>query len=113
MTSNFQFVMGKTFLKYSAALLLLILASCAKRGSITGGAKDTIAPVLTASFPKNFSTEFKANTIKLTFKLCPPLTIKVNTKLNPTSVKKRPFDNKNAVGRKKGSTVKYDTISDK
>jgi uncharacterized protein (DUF2141 family) len=59
--------MGKTFLKYSAALLLLILASCAKRGNITGGAKDTIAPVLTASFPKNFSTEFKANTVKLTF----------------------------------------------
>jgi uncharacterized protein (DUF2141 family) len=59
--------MGKTFLKYSAALLLLILASCAKRGNITGGAKDTIAPVLTASFPKNFSAEFKGNTVKLTF----------------------------------------------
>ena len=59
--------MGKTFLKYSTALLLVILASCAKRGNITGGAKDTIAPVLNASFPKNFSTEFKGNTIKLTF----------------------------------------------
>ena len=59
--------MGKTFLKYRAALLLFILASCAKRGNITGGAKDTIAPILTASFPKNFSTEFKANTVKLTF----------------------------------------------
>jgi uncharacterized protein (DUF2141 family) len=59
--------MGKTFLKYSAALLLFILASCAKRGNITGGAKDTIAPILTASFPKNFSTEFKGTTIKLTF----------------------------------------------
>ncbi len=59
--------MGKTLLKYSAALLLVILASCAKRGNITGGAKDTIAPVLKASFPKNFSTEFKGNTIKLTF----------------------------------------------
>ena len=59
--------MGKTLLKYSAALLLVILASCAKRGNITGGAKDTIAPVLNASFPKNFSTEFKGNTIKLTF----------------------------------------------
>jgi uncharacterized protein (DUF2141 family) len=59
--------MGKTFLKYSVALCVLVLASCAKRGNITGGAKDTIAPVLTASFPKNFSTEFKGNTIKLTF----------------------------------------------
>ena len=40
---------------------------CAKRGSITGGLKDTIAPVLKVSFPKNFSTEFKGNEIKLTF----------------------------------------------
>jgi uncharacterized protein (DUF2141 family) len=59
--------MGKSFLKYSVALLLSIMVSCAKRGNITGGAKDTIAPELTASFPKNFSTEFKGNTIKLTF----------------------------------------------
>lgn len=59
--------MGKTFLKYCVALCILVLASCAKRGNITGGAKDTIAPVLTASFPKNFSTEFKGNTVKLTF----------------------------------------------
>ncbi|MEY4012454.1 MAG: hypothetical protein RIT22_1578 [Bacteroidota bacterium] len=59
--------MGKSILKYSVTLCILVLASCAKRGNITGGAKDTIAPVLTASFPKNFSTEFKGNTIKLTF----------------------------------------------
>ena len=59
--------MGKSFFKYGIALLLVVLASCAKRGNITGGAKDTIAPVLKASFPKNFSTEFKGKTIKLTF----------------------------------------------
>ena len=59
--------MGKSILKYSVALCILVLASCAKRGNITGGVKDTIAPVLTASFPKNFSTEFKGNTVKLTF----------------------------------------------
>jgi hypothetical protein len=59
--------MGKTILKFFVAISVLGLASCAKRGSITGGAKDTIAPVLTASFPKNFSTAFKNNTIKLTF----------------------------------------------
>jgi hypothetical protein len=46
---------------------LLVIVSCAKRGSITGGLKDTIAPVLKASFPKNFSTNFKENEIKLTF----------------------------------------------
>ncbi|MBL0014551.1 MAG: Ig-like domain-containing protein [Flavobacterium sp.] len=40
---------------------------CAKRGSISGGLKDTIPPVLTMSFPKNFSTEFSSKSIKLTF----------------------------------------------
>lgn len=43
------------------------MVSCAKRGSITGGLKDTLAPVLKMSFPKNFSTNFKGNEIKLTF----------------------------------------------
>jgi uncharacterized protein (DUF2141 family) len=43
------------------------MASCAKRGSITGGLKDTLAPELKISFPKNFSTDFKGNEIKLTF----------------------------------------------
>ena len=43
------------------------MASCAKRGSITGGKKDTIAPVLTASFPKNMSTNFNGKEIKLFF----------------------------------------------
>ena len=43
------------------------MASCAKRGNITGGLKDSIAPVLTASFPKNLSTNFKGNEIKLVF----------------------------------------------
>lgn len=48
-------------------LLALSLANCAKRGTITGGLKDTIAPVLKMSFPKNFSTNFKGNEIKLVF----------------------------------------------
>ena len=59
--------MGKTIFKFIMGLFLLVAVSCAKRGTITGGAKDTIAPVLKMSFPKNFSTEFKGNTIKLTF----------------------------------------------
>ena len=48
-------------------LLALSVANCAKRGTITGGLKDTIAPVLKMSFPKNFSTNFKGNEIKLVF----------------------------------------------
>ena len=59
--------MLKNNFKYIYFLLLLVVVSCAKRGSITGGLKDTIAPVLKASFPKNFSTNFTGNEIKLTF----------------------------------------------
>lgn len=59
--------MLKNNAKYFLFLLVLILTSCAKRGSITGGLKDTLAPVLKMSFPKNFSTNFKGNEIKLTF----------------------------------------------
>jgi uncharacterized protein (DUF2141 family) len=62
-----MFVMLKNNLKYILFLFILILVSCAKRGSITGGIKDTIAPILKVSFPKNFSTNFKENLIKLTF----------------------------------------------
>lgn len=43
------------------------MVSCAKRGNITGGLKDTLAPILKTSFPKNFSTNFKGTEIKLTF----------------------------------------------
>lgn len=43
------------------------MISCAKRGSITGGLKDTLAPVLISSFPENYSTNFKGNTIVLNF----------------------------------------------
>jgi uncharacterized protein (DUF2141 family) len=46
---------------------LLIITGCAKRGSISGGVKDTIAPVLKMSIPKNFSIDFKGQSIKLTF----------------------------------------------
>ncbi len=57
----------KNNVRYILFIIILILASCAKRGSITGGLKDTIGPVLKISFPKNYSTNFKGNEIKLTF----------------------------------------------
>jgi hypothetical protein len=50
-----------------AIIGLISAVSCAKRGSITGGSKDTLAPVLAASFPKNFSVNTKTNEIKLVF----------------------------------------------
>ncbi len=48
-------------------ILALALTNCAKRGSITGGLKDTLAPVLKSSYPKNYSTQFKGNKIRLNF----------------------------------------------
>ncbi|WP_418264257.1 Ig-like domain-containing protein [Flavobacterium faecale] len=48
-------------------VLTLSLIGCAKRGSITGGLKDTLAPVLKSSYPKNFSTNFNVKEVKLTF----------------------------------------------
>jgi uncharacterized protein (DUF2141 family) len=59
--------MPKSFFKLFSLFVILCLVSCAKRGTITGGDKDTIAPVLTGSFPKNFSTNFNGKEIKLVF----------------------------------------------
>lgn len=59
--------MPKTHFKYFSLLLILLTIGCAKRGSITGGAKDTIAPVLKSSLPKNLSTNFTGKEIKLVF----------------------------------------------
>jgi hypothetical protein len=91
--------MLKNNFKYILFLLVLTMASCAKRGSITGGLKDTIAPVLNVSFPKNYSTNFKAKEIKLTFDeyiklkdlnkqliISPPM--KYEPLITPTSVSK-------------------------
>lgn len=58
--------MKKHFI-YFCLLLALMLTGCAKRGSITGGLKDTLGPVLKTSFPKNYSTDFKEKSFKLTF----------------------------------------------
>jgi len=59
--------MLKNSSKYILFLFVILLVSCAKRGSITGGLKDTIAPSLRTSFPENFSTNFKEKQIKLEF----------------------------------------------
>ncbi|SHG66293.1 Ig-like domain-containing protein [Flavobacterium defluvii] len=59
--------MFKSKLKYVSFLLVLLMMSCAKRGSITGGLKDTLAPVLVSSTPKNFNTDFKGDEFILVF----------------------------------------------
>lgn len=52
---------------FSIIICCFLFIGCAKRGSITGGLKDTIPPVLIQSMPKNFSTDFKGKEIKLVF----------------------------------------------
>jgi uncharacterized protein (DUF2141 family) len=61
-------LMRNLYLKYLIVLLSVFsIVGCAKRGSINGGTKDTLAPVLKMSFPKNYSTGFKGKEIKLEF----------------------------------------------
>lgn len=48
-------------------IISVLFISCAKRGSITGGPKDTIAPVIVKSNPKNYQTNFTGKTIKIDF----------------------------------------------
>lgn len=59
--------MQKSFFKYVFFILVLFTISCARRGTITGGLKDTIAPVMKSSLPKNFSTNFNGKEIKIYF----------------------------------------------
>lgn len=67
MQSNSETIMLKNNFRYIAFLLTFLMLSCAKRGSITGGLKDTLAPVLKYSSPKNFTTNFTGNEIILGF----------------------------------------------
>lgn len=48
-------------------VLAISLFSCAKRGSISGGPKDTIAPRMIRSIPANFSTGFNGKTVRIEF----------------------------------------------
>ena len=48
-------------------LISLVFISCAKRGMVSGGPKDSIAPVIVKSSPKNYETNFSGKTIKIDF----------------------------------------------
>jgi uncharacterized protein (DUF2141 family) len=64
---NPETAMLKNNLKFILIILVLLTIGCAKRGNITGGLKDTLAPVLRYSNPKNFTTGFRGDEITLTF----------------------------------------------
>ena len=46
--------MFKVFLRYFFIIVFFAISSCAKRGTITGGKKDTIAPILTTEKIKEY-----------------------------------------------------------
>lgn len=50
-----------------ATVLFIAFTGCAKRGTITGGAKDTLAPVLRRSVPENGAVNFNGKEVKLYF----------------------------------------------
>ncbi len=60
--------MNKTLSNFIlAALVVLIFINCANRGTPEGGEKDLDPPVIVSSSPKNYSTNFKGNEIKVYF----------------------------------------------
>src|SRR5690606_32459419 len=71
------------FLRYFSFLLLLTLVlftNCVKRGTITGGAKDTLAPVLLSTLQEIYSTSLDKKEIPTTYDLYVKLN-KVNQQL--------------------------------
>ena len=56
------------FFKFLSVLVLAsILFSCARRGTPTGGDKDTIPPILEKAIPLNKTVNFKEKRIKIYF----------------------------------------------
>ena len=48
-------------------LILLSFADCAKKGTPSGGPRDTIPPVIIKSSPENYSTNFTGNEVRIYF----------------------------------------------
>ena len=60
--------MNKGFLSFILALCMgLILINCANRGRPEGGPKDETPPVIIKALPKNYTTNFDGNVIKISF----------------------------------------------
>lgn len=52
---------------YIFLFLSLAVSGCAKRGTVSGGPKDTIPPVIVRSYPPNMSTNFNGSEIRIDF----------------------------------------------
>ena len=51
----------------SLILIAISIASCANRGTPTGGEKDIEPPLIKQSVPENYSTNFKGQEIRIYF----------------------------------------------
>ncbi len=60
-------MLKKVIVFASLVLLTVIIPSCARRGTISGGPKDTIPPRMLFSIPKNLSTNFSGKEIRIQF----------------------------------------------
>ncbi len=71
--AKFQLHLSPFALRLAPCLLLvpcalcLVFYSCAQQGSLTGGVKDSIPPVVVLAVPPNFSTHCKPDKIEITF----------------------------------------------
>jgi len=60
--------MKTSFIKYlSVFLIVFFFSNCAKRGRPTGGKKDTTPPTILNAKPRNNTTHFKSDKIKILF----------------------------------------------
>ncbi|WP_417290575.1 Ig-like domain-containing protein [Corallibacter sp.] len=60
--------MKKTLLNFFGfCLISMLIINCANRGNPSGGPRDTTPPEITKSEPKNYSTNFNNNEIKIYF----------------------------------------------
>lgn len=65
---NYSYLMRSYITRILGIVFLaLVIASCANRGTPSGGEKDTEPPVILKSVPENFTTNFKGNEIRIYF----------------------------------------------
>jgi uncharacterized protein (DUF2141 family) len=57
----------RLYLIPAVVLLILSMANCAKKGSPSGGAKDSIPPIILRSVPENYTTNFNGQEIRIYF----------------------------------------------
>lgn len=109
-------------LSFIILIILLTLVSCANQGTLTGGKKDTIPPIIdNSNSTPNYKTNFKKQTIKLTFNewlqlkdvfkqvvVSPPLQKKFDVSLKKKTVRFE-FDEEEVLRKNATYTINFGT----